>query len=492
MVRLGVRPGRVDALKNAVLLGRGVLELVDHGHRELLRDGLRQAFTLRAVQGCVQAGLHIGKPQLPPAPLEGEQARLHPSAGVAAQHRARWAARVLLIGAHQALKPGKGLGHQQFGGVLFAALDQAGGGEGLQAFVQRRRLQRPVGRGPVLQTAQPPQRGGGAQGVAVPVLALGVELLTQPHGHGLDLALPIAQQRRQWGEPILQGLAQRGLGCGLGPLTVQRAQIALAVGHTAPHTLQAVHRRHRQAVDVFAPIVLHGFGEQSAVVGHQFFVPQAAAVKRVFAQHALAPGVDGEHGRVVHGVGRHGQAPRGAGALGWVGEFGQQAVQKRIGLGARLGRLATKGARGLHQTFADAAGQLVGGGASESHDQNLPGHERGNGAGVATMADHQAHIEGGDGPGFAGAGAGLDQAGAAQRKTQCVQVLGLGSAHTHSSAKASASTHSAIHACNGAYSAMAHWASASAGSASKSGNTRARLMSCTSARSRLRASSPPS
>jgi hypothetical protein len=44
-----------------------------------------------------------------------------------------------------------------------------------------------------------------------------------------------------------------------------------------------------------------------------------AAVEGVLAQHALAPGVDGVHGRVVHGLGGHRQAPGGLLARGPAG-----------------------------------------------------------------------------------------------------------------------------------------------------------------------------
>ena len=42
----------------------------------------------------------------------------------------------------------------------------------------------------------------------------------------------------------------------------------------------------------------------------------------------------------------------------------------------------------------------------------------------AAMAQHQPHVQRGDGPGLAGAGAGLDQARAVQRERQRRQLIG--------------------------------------------------------------------
>jgi hypothetical protein len=42
----------------------------------------------------------------------------------------------------------------------------------------------------------------------------------------------------------------------------------------------------------------------------------------------------------------------------------------------------------------------------------------------AAVAQHQPHVQRGDGPGFAGAGAGLDQARAVQRESQRRELIG--------------------------------------------------------------------
>jgi hypothetical protein len=51
------------------------------------------------------------------------------------------------------------------------------------------------------------------------------------------------------------------------------------------------------------------------LVGAEFFFVELAAVDGVLAQHALAPGINGEHGRFVHGFGGEREAPGGMLAL---------------------------------------------------------------------------------------------------------------------------------------------------------------------------------
>ena len=110
LVRSAFAVGAVDGLKNGVLLGRCVLELIDHGHRKLLHDGAAQTFGLWAVQSGVQACLQVGKTDVPAPAFEGLQAGVHPGSGVQAHPAAGRAIGVLLVGVNERLKPGKTFG----------------------------------------------------------------------------------------------------------------------------------------------------------------------------------------------------------------------------------------------------------------------------------------------------------------------------------------------------------------------------------------------
>ena len=83
-----------------------------------------------------------------------------------------------------------------------------------------------------------------------------------------------------------------------------------------------------------------------------------------------------------------------------------------------------KVARRLCQARADAPAQLGGGGIGEGHDQNLRRVQALAQVGVAwRMAQHQAHIECGQRPGFAGARRGLDHLQAGERQGQGIELL---------------------------------------------------------------------
>ena len=183
-----------------------------------------------------------------------------------------------------------------------------------------------------------------------------------------------------------------------------------------------------QRVALLAPVVLRGLGLSLAFVRLQRFVEEVAAVEGMLAQHALAPGVDGVDGRVVHAFGRHGQAP-GRAFTGRAFRVGlAQRVQEAV-VGRRFG-LATKALHGLDQAPAYAIRQLARGRAREGHDEDVGRHQRpleGRAADAVqaalAMPQHQAQVERGDGPGLAGAGAGLDQAAAPQREALRVEHM---------------------------------------------------------------------
>ena len=247
------------------------------------------------------------------------------------------------------------------------------------------------------------------------------------HGH------PVTPERAQRLQLLVlfmvrlrQSLAQAAPSVGIGRhFSQQRLHIGQERIHAGPNRQHLRQRVGRQAVALLAPVILHGLGEQGFFVGHQLLFKQAGAVKSVLAQHALAPGVNGVDAGVVHALSGHGQAPGGLLARGRVGVIGQQVLQVVVGLVRHS--LAAKTPGGLQQARSDAVGQLPRGGAGEGHHQNVGRHQ---GPGKARLgravAQHQAHVQRGNRPGFAGTGAGFNQARAPQREASGVQCFGHG------------------------------------------------------------------
>ena len=115
----------VDAVKNAELQRRGVLKLIDHRHRKLLAQSLRQALARLGVgQRHIEALQHVGKTEQPAAPLELGHALQHMRAGVQAGG---------LCGVGQGRQSGLQIGEglrlrRQLNGItFFATLQQAMG-----------------------------------------------------------------------------------------------------------------------------------------------------------------------------------------------------------------------------------------------------------------------------------------------------------------------------------------------------------------------------
>ena len=179
------------------------------------------------------------------------------------------------------------------------------------------------------------------------------------------------------------------------------------------------------------PIVAHHLGEQLALIGLQGLGEVAVAVEGVLAQHPIAPAVDGRDRGLVHPLGGQLQlACAGRPVIGQV--FGAQVVQRILARGAYANavRLGAEGGRGLGKTQADAVAQLARGGIGEGDDQDLG---RGEGAGSCircvvryAVTEHQTDIECRDGEGLAGAGTGLDQTAAAERKAQRIECIRSG------------------------------------------------------------------
>ena len=156
----------------------------------------------------------------------------------------------------------------------------------------------------------------------------------------------------------------------------------------------------------------------------------------MLAQHAIAPAVDRRYGRLVHPLGRHLQFAR----LRWPA-FARvveaKLAQKFVNLGIRPPVVGAEVARGLIEPFADTAAQLLGRGVGKGDDKDFRRRQGTMECGAAALfiaravAKDKSQVERRDRVGLAGAGAGLDQAAAMERK---VQRFELGGAHTGSPA----------------------------------------------------------
>ena len=443
----------VDGIEQLQLQRRGVLKFVHQRHRELRAQTLGQALAVvRPRQRRGQALQHVGKAKLRVAAFEFGQAGLHggtgmqPCCGFEFGQLLQALQQVGVFGAHgrQVQRPGIG----------FAAIAQALGREAVPRRFPHQGLEFRQGTGalrPLLQALQPFGAPHRLQLAAVPSRAV-LQLAQQPVQQGLRFLRParleLLQPRFALGLHAVQGLRQRA-GRGGGQFLVdQVTDVGVQRRHILPDLSHLRHSRRVQRVQLLAPIVLHGLQPQPGFVGDQAFLEQAAAVKGVLAQHALAPGVDRVDGRFVHGLRGQRQAVGGLLACGAFGVFGQQFLHEIF----FRRHAAPKHLRRLGQPGADAVRQLARRGAGEGHHQNVRRHERTHRPRVVTaVTQHQPHIQGRNRPGLAGARAGLDQVAAAQRKTAHMKGL---CAHSSSppvgSAKGSP-VHCAAQASSGAY-----------------------------------------
>jgi len=452
---LPVLGNAVNGIEELQLQGRGVLEFIDQRHRKLRAQTLRQPLTgLRPLQGRGQALQHVGKTELRGAALEFDQSRLHSRACMQTGGQAdlRQLLQTLqqcgVIGTH-----GRQI-HRT--GVGLSALAQALGREtvptGFHRVLQLRqgawRLR------PTLQALQPFGAARRLELAAVPaglpVGQLAQHPIEQDAGPFDPAGLQALQLRVALGLRPCHGLRQRAR---LGPrqiLVQQGAHVGVQCCHIGPHRSDLRHLLRTQRVQLLAPVVLHRLQTQRRFVGQQAFLKQVAAVERVFAQHALAPGIDRVDRRLVHGLRGQGQAVCGLFAGLALGVVGQQGFQKILirGQGApeHLGRLG--------QPCANAVGQFARGRACEGHHQDVGGHQGAQRAcALLAMAQHQPDIECSNRPGLARAGTRLDQVTAAQRKAVHMQWLRAHAA-SPSSPMASAS-HWATQASKGSYTAAA-------------------------------------
>ena len=169
-----------------------------------------------------------------------------------------------------------------------------------------------------------------------------------------------------------------------------------------------------------APIVAHCLVEQLARIGLQGLAEQASAVEGVFAQHAVAPAMDGRNRGLVHRLSGELQTAGAGGPLrGRV--VGAQCMQQFVSRRLRTDvcRIGLESGCGFRKSPPNPVPQLLGRSFGEGDHQNLRrvqfAAERSIGAAVI---EHQAQEQRADGVGLAGAGTGLHQTGAAQRKCQ--------------------------------------------------------------------------
>ena len=410
---------RVDAGEQAILQRVGVLEFVDQRHRKLPADQLGQALAVVAVQSLVEAAEHVVEAHFRPLPLGFGKACAHPG---------RRVLQGLAVRAGQRLQACRQLAQRIQRRVrrwlaLFPHLGQALRGEALEAGIQAQFARLTLR--PVAQAIQPGLVVLGTQLAGIDLL-VGHRLVEQL----LQLIDPLRPGRLELGKGLLL-LAQGGLQQAVQRLLRRRAGLVEQRLQRRPQAIRAAPGLHHplqglavQRVAVQAPVVAHHLGEQLAVVGLQLLGEQAAAVEGMLAQHALAPTVNGRDGRLVHPLGGAVQALRAVGpGLAWI--IGAQQAQQRV-----AGLLVAEGLRRLHQAVADTFAQLAGGGVGEGHHEDFRGQQRPGERLRAAMPEHQAQVQGGDGVGLAGAGAGFDEPAAIQRK---IQGEGTGGAHGCSS-----------------------------------------------------------
>ena len=171
-------------------------------------------------------------------------------------------------------------------------------------------------------------------------------------------------------------------------------------------------RRQGIARHLAAPEVVHHLHAQGRVVGEQVKRHRHARGERGVGQGALAEAVDGEDRCLIEGVQRLVEPQRHVGVSQAV--LGAQGLQQRVnkGLGQRRPGAAQARQR-LGQARTHTLAQFRRGRIGEGHDQYL--------LHIEPVLQQQAQIQAAEGPGLAGAGGGLDQAGAGQRAIKNIQ-----------------------------------------------------------------------
>ena len=265
----------VDAVKDAKLQRRSVLELVDECHGKLLAQSLGQSLTRFGVgQGHIQALQHVGKPKLATAALELGHALQHMGTGVQTGG---------LRGFGQGLKPGQELriglafGRQINHIALLATFQQAFGREAVPAFAHRvfQRFQIAIALSPQLERIEPLLTATQLQQRAVPAMLFGRQLRLNPTHQEVSLLDPTLLEGRELrfalGQRRAKHLGQRAdFAIGQGHCHESR-HVFVECGHIAPNMQHLGHQRHGHGVELLAPIVLHSLETQPGFVTHQVF-----------------------------------------------------------------------------------------------------------------------------------------------------------------------------------------------------------------------------
>ena len=360
------------------------------------------------------------------AAFERIQPHLHMHGGVQAQRRGSRLLR-LALRAHrldqcrQFVKSGGGFG--AFACAFPCRTQTIGGKVATSCLGQKLALRRAR---PCRQFVQPAVVLCGRKFLTIPAP------LVQPVAHLLGVRFPVRALRarlaalhtgRQRREHVRQrlrfqpgGLRQMGV--------LQRRQRLFQRVNVFPDRGKRGKARRIQRIDLLAPVIAHGFLPQCGLVVAKLVIKGLAAIQRVFAQHALTPGINRVHGGFIHRLGSQRQPPAGLlrGRLALRAVFVEQVGQESIV--CRCFTFAAKHARRLRQAGADAVGQFAGSGAGEGEHQNLlrrkrqPALKRGIGRAVA---ENQPQIERGNRPGLAGTGAGFDETAAVQGKFKGIQ-----------------------------------------------------------------------
>ena len=241
----------VEAVEDAALQGRGVLELVDQGHRVLGEDALAQPLgglaVVAGVQRLVEPVQHVGEAEAAGLLLERGQAVADAHGRMQAQRGAhRRQGRQI---GQQLLEGGKVLGQADRGPglerLVHALRHQAGGGAGAQGQLVTQRVGRPGHQGvePGGVVARVHLRL--AEG-AVGARDLGIEPAAQGLGPRGPAALELLERRLALGLHPADQLAQVALPGAIGQrLLDQRAGVAGQGLQAFPHGQHRVQRLGR-------------------------------------------------------------------------------------------------------------------------------------------------------------------------------------------------------------------------------------------------------
>ncbi|MNQ58640.1 hypothetical protein D3C85_728520 [compost metagenome] len=389
----------VDPPEHLVLHRIGVLELVDQRHRVLLAQGAGQVVAALAVERLLQFVEQV---------VEGQQAL------------GRLALRQLLVElADQAyLQVDQALLGFRLRGLqgLAQALQGVGQRAIRRALAFLAGLGQAFARQPLVRLGLAEQRGGVAE-VAVQLGLPGAEFGRVAHialeaGERLELLQPAHAVALPGIPRLLPGVAQGAhLAAGTGLRLDAQIGLAQVIAQTLAQALRGelvVHQKGRPLRLGSGQLVAPEVGEQGvedfAVVVGQFVVEVAAGLECRILQCALAEAVDGEDRRLVETVHRQQQTAM----TGRIPVLRVQPIEQLVRAWAIV-----VDRQQLGQAQANAFAQLGGGRGGEGHHQNL--------ADVEPLLQQQPGVQGGEGPGLAGAGTGLDQRATGEAVLQQVQ-----------------------------------------------------------------------